>query len=163
MSKYNTINLALYGLPPVCVEKTAEVSIKPGMFCRILPNGNIIPDDGPSGPSTNYPDPKLVAVENIYFGKGAVEPWSEGSADYAAGDIVLCNHLRPGDKIWAWLAPGGATVADEGSPARARGNAQGFDGTVIADDNFRDTVGYFDETIDNTAGLEPVRIVVVIS
>ncbi len=169
MEKFNTIRLAVYGMPPVEVEYPAGAIIKPGMFCSILPNGTIIPD--PDAVAASVPSPKLVAIENTHLGKGVSYTFADTAGDYQIGDMVTCYITRPGDKVWTWLAPGGvsgqtAIAADFGQPCCVAADT-GWAGCVLPLNapfvSLMAQAGFFSETFDNTGGSAPVRMVITIS
>jgi len=161
MARYNTVRLATYGAPPVEVERYCAAAIKPGMFCHLDTDGTIIPEDAAGG--SGGASPKLIAIENTHLGMGITDDWNDSSQDYQTGDLVTCYHVRSGDKVWCWLGVGPDANARIGRQFHAWGADTGFDGTLLVNNNNpRGIVGTPNENIDNSAGLVPVRIEVII-
>lgn len=157
--KYNTISLAVYGMPPVVVERYGADIIKPGMFCHLSTDGTVVPEWADA--QNDGLSPSLVAVENDFLGRGVKELWTDPEGDYQLGDLVHFISGRPGDKFWAWLAPDQAV--EIGMQAAPWGMAEGYPGTLTeCPPNRRGSVGVFNENITNPPGSFPVRIEVIL-
>jgi len=166
MARFNTVRLAIYGMPGVELEYTAEnplpEPIKPGMSLHIASTGKVIAN--PSALATDFPNGKLIAVQSDAFGKGVSEDWNETANDYVADDIVMTQQVRPGDKIWGWLPPG--EIAVVGAPLLMTGGALGYPGTLEVykagdEARYAHILGHSEELVDNTAGVDPIRIIAV--
>jgi pyruvoyl-dependent arginine decarboxylase (PvlArgDC) len=101
---------------------------------------------------------KMFALEFIEIGRGIDD-------NYAAGERCLYSHFHSGEEVLARLAAG-ATAVTVGAALESAG-----DGTlrVAAADAATDTtqrdsiVGYAKEAVDNSAGVTPARIRVMVA
>lgn len=168
MAKYNTVRLQIYGTPGVVLDYKAVSTIKTGMALSIDPvTGGVIPNPS-TGLTTDMLSPKLISIANKYFGHGVSEYWNDPDEnDYVTDDLVNVYHVRPGDKVWMWLAPG--QTAEIGYPLYATGadDVTPWPGTLQAwqsvgfDTKFPWLIGHSEERVENT-GAVPVRISTVI-
>ncbi len=165
VNRFNTIRLKIYGNPGVEVEYYTPLVLpsvlKPGMSVMIQTDGTVVPNT--SAVSADRPNPKIIAISNSLIGKGVSEDWDDTENDYVAEDLVTCYQVRPGDKVWAWLAPG--ETSQIGSPLFMTGSnvGAGWAGCLETwaagfETKAHLIFGHSEEFVDNSAGISPVRI-----
>lgn len=164
MTTSNTVRLAIYGQPGVEVEHIATATIRPGEFLKV-DTFDKVAGAPTADPLVDGPLSKLIAVKSSVTGKGISGSWVDTISYYETGDRVSCYQLRPGDKVWAWLAPGettaiGTAVFNSGSEVAGAWNGclQVFAGGVT---NIEYFVGNAAEAV--AAVGSPARVAVIIA
>jgi hypothetical protein len=129
---------------PVYNERTATEAITPGMLVNPVAAGTVEKNDL-TGDGNGTVE---VAVENDIFGGGIDD-------DYAIGDTVISQILRPGCEFMGLLAASATAVVFDDYITLAAG---GF----VAKGTRANAIGMAREAVDNSGGATPARLRVAV-
>lgn len=123
---------------PIRKEGVAGAAVTPGQLVDFDDEGKKIPHSNTGGTAA-----KAFAAEQDFLGSNIDTP-------YSVGDQVQYNVFRPGDEVYAFLANGQNVKKGQYLESAGNGALKALD-TGFA-------VGRAIESVDNSAGAEPVRI-----